>query len=132
MAELAWSDNDGHARGRRVASVVWVPRFTYTDEPWGWEAYIARNGRFELVEVDGRRLWSKKDEAKAAAEDAHAAWLAVAGDSAWIEDAVDRPPPQPTGAVAELRYTVGWLRKLYRLRRERRARQVPPRVRRRR
>jgi hypothetical protein len=90
VEDLAWSGNDGFdPEGRRVASVA---RRFYDPGPAGpnlgggsglglatrryWEAFVAYDGRFDYVLVDGKPgRWAKKDEAKAAAESAHRSWV---------------------------------------------------------
>ena len=46
---------------------------------WYWEAFVAYDGRFDHVMVDGKPgRWVRKDEAKAAAESAYEMWQSEA------------------------------------------------------
>jgi hypothetical protein len=87
VANLAWSGNHGFdPEGRRVAAVA---RDFYYGPPivqggghglfWSrrhWLAFVAYDGHFDYVLVDGELgHWRKNDEAKAAAESAYRSWV---------------------------------------------------------
>lgn len=132
VRNLTWSGNDGFdPRGRRVAAVAHcVDLMPFPAVQGGghgpgfiaprqyWEAYLAHEGRFDHVLVDGRPgRWATQDEAKAATE---LAYEASVPESAG--DGVDAPPgdaapdraQEPRGVRAQIRSIVRAWRTVYR------------------
>lgn len=124
VAALTWSGDDGFDEtGTRVASVV----SGYEDLAFGavqgghgpgflaprrfWEAFIAHDGAFDRVIVEGRPgQWNHKDEAKSAAESAYQAWLAEASSDTARVAARHRSQGSHRGAaVADCRKVTGVL-----------------------
>jgi hypothetical protein len=131
VAALTWSGDDGFDEtGTRAASII----SGYEDLASGavpgghgpgffaprrfWEAFVARDGAFERVIVEGRPgRWNRRDEAKAAAESAYRARLAeVSSDPGRVaarhgaavarRDAVDDDSRKVTGVLGHVRSLV--------------------------
>jgi hypothetical protein len=126
VADLTWSGTDGFdSRGRRVAAVgrgfdttVGVVGVGHSgSSAWAmrsyWEAFVAQDGRFDFVLVDGERgRWATSHEAKAAAEAAYRplAMEPSSGSTSSAGEAVDGQDRNQTGVLAQLRNALpAWL-----------------------
>lgn len=140
MARLRWSGDDGFdSTGRRVASVSWAfellpsgqvqnagPGPALAWPRWYWEAFVAYEGRFDHVRMDGKPgTWAHKHEARAAAELAYETWVresssdlaSVAGEDGARPahgEAVDDHNRKVTGVLGNLRSLVRAWRTVYR------------------